>query len=184
MQHSSPVLLKLQTKLKANIERSNGLTSASKQHLKYNQTLYPYMCWDAFNKVISQLQEYMQTNMYSGKEHLTEHETCVAIHNELQMYKNIFKTLCSNHHVPLFEIKKTDAYKHILSLTQAYAHHTNLTGHQHNDPRIYYQNSKPNMDTLYNTNQFSYFKRKLNQLETCGLRKIKQTPYDFSVIKK
>jgi hypothetical protein len=123
----------------------------------------------------------METEMYSSKDDLTEKEMLVNIHNELQVYKNKFMTLCSNDYVPLFKIKLTDAYKTLLGLTNAYAHHVNLTGHKPTNPRIHYKNAKPNLRTRHNTKKLSHFKLKLNQLETCGIRKVKNTPYDLSV---
>ena len=159
----------------------NPLTNQEKVRAKHNNSLYEHKCWKAFNKVIKLLRNYMETEMYSDKDDLSEREVFRAIHTELQVYKNKFMTLCSNDFVPLFKIKLTDAYKTILGLTNTYAHHATLSGHKYDDPRIYYQNTKPNLDTKHNKNHVSYFKLKLTQFETCGIRKVKNTPYDLSI---
>lgn len=146
-----------------------SLNSEGKNKLRFYRSLYENMCWEEFNNMIKKIQKYALTQMYKNSENLSERELMVQIHNELMQFNNWFMSNCRSRGIPKSAVKKTKAYELMNGLTNSY--------------KIYYKNAKVNLNTKKHKNKFTYFKMKLNQVSLCGLKKVKNTPFQFAPFK-
>ena len=159
------------------------LTNNELIKLKFYRSLYENMCWEEFNKVLKRVKRYVATEMYGNNTDVPERVLLANINEELLGFKNMFASNCASRGIPIAAVRKTRAFRMMTDLTHAYKSHSKLTGHNRNDNKIYYKNSKANLNTRHNMNKFSYFKLKLSQVDSCGTRKVKNTPFAFTPYK-
>ena len=158
------------------------LTRNERNKLKFYRSLYENMCWEEFNKVIKIIKRYVATEMYNNTD-VPERVLLSNINEELLGFKNMFAGNCASRGIPIAAVRKTHAFRIMTGLTHSYKSHSKLTGHKRDDNKIYYKNSKANLNTRHNMNKVSYFKLKLSQADSCGTRKVKNTPFAFTPFK-
>jgi len=151
--------------------------------LKFYRTLYGNMCWEEFNKVIKRIKRYVVAEMYRNNTDVPERILLANIKEELLGFQNMFSSNCCSRGIPIAAVRKTHAFRMMTDLTHSYKSHSKLAGHKRNDNKIYYKNSKANLNTRHNMNKLSYFKLKLSQIDSCGARKVKNTPFAFTPYK-
>ena len=153
------------------------LKNYQKDKLKFNRSMYDYESWRVFNRTIPHIEEYSRTEMYKDRGDMSEREELSAINKELLGFKNKFVSDCCSLGIPSSFVKKTKPYKEMCAITHSYSVYSKNSGHNPKNPKIYYKNAEPNLDTKHHINKFSHFKLKLRQLSACGARKIKNTPF-------
>jgi len=149
---------------------------------KTTSSLYGNECWVEFNDTIKRIKASYTDLFNTIDEHddWSENEKNLQKHLCLSSFRSTFVNNCCSKQIPKTYVYKTKAYKTLHTFTGSYSHYTNLSGHVRGHPNIYYKNAKPNNNMKRNIYKVSNMKLCLSQIETCGLRQVKKTPWDLS----